>query len=68
VAFPLISSGIYRWPKPDAVARALTAVEEFSPTTVEVVRLVLFDEETPAHRRDRPGTPPLTRQPLTRRR
>jgi O-acetyl-ADP-ribose deacetylase (regulator of RNase III) len=46
VAFPLISSGIYRWPKPDAVARALTAVEESPPTMVEVVRLVLFDEET----------------------
>ncbi len=45
VAFPLISSGVYRWPKDDAVAQALTALHA-EPTTVEVVRLVLFDEET----------------------
>jgi O-acetyl-ADP-ribose deacetylase len=44
VAFPLISSGVYRWPKDDAVAQALTALRA-EPTTVEVVRLVLFDEE-----------------------
>jgi O-acetyl-ADP-ribose deacetylase (regulator of RNase III) len=45
VAFPLISSGIYRWPKDDAVAQALTALQE-AATAVELVRLVLFDEET----------------------
>lgn len=44
-AFPLISAGIYRWPKEDAVAQALTALRA-EPTTVEVVRLVLFDEPT----------------------
>jgi O-acetyl-ADP-ribose deacetylase (regulator of RNase III) len=45
VAFPLISSGVYRWPKDDAVAQALTALHA-EATTVEVVRLVLFDEQT----------------------
>ena len=45
VAYPLISSGVYRWPKDDAVAQALTALHA-APTTVELVRLVLFDEQT----------------------
>ncbi|WP_127503298.1 O-acetyl-ADP-ribose deacetylase [Actinoplanes solisilvae] len=45
VAYPLISSGIYRWPKDDAVAQAVTALQA-EPTTVELVRLVLFDEQT----------------------
>jgi len=45
VAFPLISSGVYRWPKDDAVVQALTALRS-EPTTVEAVRLVLFDEQT----------------------
>ena len=45
VAFPLISSGVYRWPAEDAVLQALTALRGES-TTVEVARLVLFDERT----------------------
>ncbi|WP_030440359.1 O-acetyl-ADP-ribose deacetylase [Actinoplanes subtropicus] len=45
IAFPLISSGIYRWPKEDAVRQALTALRGESGG-VEVARLVLFDEET----------------------
>jgi O-acetyl-ADP-ribose deacetylase (regulator of RNase III) len=45
VAFPLISSGIYRWPKQDAAAQALTALQT-APPTVELVRLVLFDDDT----------------------
>ncbi|MEV4534565.1 O-acetyl-ADP-ribose deacetylase [Asanoa sp. NPDC049518] len=45
VAFPLISSGIYRWPKQDAAAQAL-AVLRTPPPGIEVVRLVLFDDDT----------------------
>jgi len=45
VAYPLISSGVYRWPKNDAVAQALTTLRA-ETTTVEMVRLVLFDEQT----------------------
>jgi len=45
VAYPLISSGVYRWPKDDAVAQALAALHA-EPTAVELIRLVLFDEQT----------------------
>jgi O-acetyl-ADP-ribose deacetylase (regulator of RNase III) len=45
VAFPLISSGIYGWPKEDAVAQAFAALRA-APQTLDVVRLVLFDEDT----------------------
>ncbi|GAA2556498.1 O-acetyl-ADP-ribose deacetylase [Winogradskya consettensis] len=45
VAFPLISSGVYRWPKEDAVAQALTALRGH-PTEVEVARIVVFDQQT----------------------
>lgn len=45
VAFPLISSGVYRWPKEDAVIQALTALRTLPPT-IERVRLVLFDDDT----------------------
>ncbi|WP_433087552.1 macro domain-containing protein [Dactylosporangium sp. CA-052675] len=45
VAFPLISSGVYRWPKEDAVIQALTAWQT-PPPAIERVRLVLFDDET----------------------
>jgi O-acetyl-ADP-ribose deacetylase (regulator of RNase III) len=47
IAFPLISSGIYRWPKQDAVAQALMSLNE-AVTTVERARLVVFDEPTRA--------------------
>ena len=43
VAFPLISSGVYRWPKEDAVKQALTAMHT-APPGIELVRLVLFDD------------------------
>jgi O-acetyl-ADP-ribose deacetylase len=45
VSFPLISSGIFRWPKDDAVRQALVAFRA-GPSTVDTVRLVLFDAAT----------------------
>jgi O-acetyl-ADP-ribose deacetylase (regulator of RNase III) len=45
MAFPLISSGIYRWPKDDAVRQALQALRT-AETAVANVALVLFDEST----------------------
>ncbi len=45
VAFPLISSGVYRWPKEDAVRQALRTLRN-ADTTVEQVSLVLFDDRT----------------------
>jgi len=45
MAFPLISSGIYRWPKDDAVRQALQALRT-AETAVANVTLVLFDEST----------------------
>ena len=45
VAFPLVSAGIYGWPKDDAIA---AAIETFrgTVTAVEEARIVAFDEET----------------------
>ena len=45
VAFPLISSGIYRWPKDDAVRQALQALRS-AVTSVQAVTMVLFDDAT----------------------
>ena len=45
VAFPLVSAGIYGWPKDDAVAAALETLRA-SPTEVEEARMVAFDEVT----------------------
>jgi O-acetyl-ADP-ribose deacetylase (regulator of RNase III) len=45
VAFPLISAGVYRWPKQDAATQALTVLRE-PPPGIELVRLVLFDDAT----------------------
>ncbi|WP_433042133.1 O-acetyl-ADP-ribose deacetylase [Dactylosporangium sp. CS-033363] len=45
VAFPLISSGIYRWPKEDAARQAFTVFRTLPPG-IELVRLVVFDAET----------------------
>ncbi|MFD5628745.1 MULTISPECIES: O-acetyl-ADP-ribose deacetylase [unclassified Streptomyces] len=43
VAFPAISAGIFGWPMDDAARVAVETVEE-TPTAVEEVRFVLFDE------------------------
>ena len=45
VAFPLVSAGLYRWPKRDAVHQALDTLLS-TATAVEVVRLVLYDDAT----------------------
>ena len=45
LAFPLISSGVYRWPEDDAVRQALQAPRT-AETAVTEVTLVLFDEST----------------------
>ena len=45
VAFPLISAGIYGWPKDDAIAAAIETVAE-ADTAVEEVRLVAYDAAT----------------------
>ncbi|GHG98159.1 O-acetyl-ADP-ribose deacetylase [Streptomyces rubradiris] len=42
VAFPAISTGVYRWPMRDAARIAAEAVRA-TPTAVEEVRFVLFD-------------------------
>jgi O-acetyl-ADP-ribose deacetylase (regulator of RNase III) len=44
VAFPAISTGVYRWPMEDAARIALGTVRG-TPTAVEEVRFVLFDEQ-----------------------
>ncbi|MER6054576.1 MULTISPECIES: O-acetyl-ADP-ribose deacetylase [Streptomyces] len=43
VAFPAISTGVYRWPLEDA-ARIATETVRATPTSVEEVRFVLFDD------------------------
>ena len=47
VAFPLVSAGIYGWPKDDAIACALEVFRSAS-TSVEEARLVAFDAATRA--------------------
>src|SRR5690242_8898313 len=47
VAFPLVSAGIYGWPKDDAVACALEAFRAASDASaVEEARIVAFDAGT----------------------
>lgn len=45
LAYPLVSAGVYRWPKDDAV-RIAAATLRATPTRVERVTLVLFDAAT----------------------
>ncbi|KUL23741.1 O-acetyl-ADP-ribose deacetylase [Streptomyces regalis] len=44
VAFPAISTGVYRWPMQDAARIAVEAVHN-ARTAVEEVRFVLFDDQ-----------------------
>ncbi|AEY92683.1 MULTISPECIES: O-acetyl-ADP-ribose deacetylase [Streptomyces] len=43
VAFPAVSTGVYRWPMRDAARIAVETVRN-TPTAVEEARFVLFDE------------------------
>ncbi|WDV30763.1 O-acetyl-ADP-ribose deacetylase [Streptomyces sp. AD16] len=43
VAFPAISTGVYRWPLEDAARIAIETVRA-TPTSAEEVRFVLFDD------------------------
>ncbi len=45
VAFPLVSAGIYGWPKDDAVAAAVETLSS-TATQVEEARIVAFDGAT----------------------
>jgi O-acetyl-ADP-ribose deacetylase len=45
VAFPLVSAGVYGWPKDDAVAAALEALSS-ADTAVTEARIVAFDDTT----------------------
>src|SRR3954447_15202702 len=45
VAFPLVSAGIYGWPKADAIAAAVDTLRS-TPTRVEEARIVAFDIPT----------------------
>lgn len=45
VAFPLVSAGVYGWPKDDAVAAALEVFRS-AETQVEEARIVAFDRPT----------------------
>ncbi len=44
IAFPLISAGIYGWPREDAISAAIDTIAG-SPTHATDVRIVAFDEQ-----------------------
>lgn len=46
IAFPLISSGVYKYPKEEALEVAINAINDFISKNPIEVFLVLFDEET----------------------
>lgn len=45
VAFPLISAGVYGWPKADAITAAVDTITS-AATSVQTVLLVAFDQRT----------------------
>ncbi|WP_132991673.1 O-acetyl-ADP-ribose deacetylase [Gordonia zhaorongruii] len=51
VAFPLISAGVYGWPRGDAIAAAIDSVAA-SEAEVREVMLVAFDDRTADEMRD----------------
>ena len=55
IAFPLVSAGIYGWPKDDAIAAAVDTLLA-TPTEVEGARLVAFNRATYEEIRQRLST------------
>jgi O-acetyl-ADP-ribose deacetylase len=45
IAFPLVSAGIYGWPKDDAIRAAVETITQ-ADTNVEEARIVAFDDAT----------------------
>ena len=50
IAFPLVSAGIYGWPREDAIRAAVETIRS-TPTQVEEARLVAFGQDTFAEMR-----------------
>ena len=48
IAFPGISTGIYRFPKEEAAQIAMSTVRAFEPTHLEQVQFVCFDPQSAA--------------------
>lgn len=48
IAFPAVSAGVYGWPMDDAARIAIGAVRS-TPTRVEEITFVLFDDDALAH-------------------
>jgi O-acetyl-ADP-ribose deacetylase len=64
VAFPLISAGVYGWPRADAIAAAVETLTK-TPTRVAEIRLVAFSKEVLTDLRTQVGglQTPVCREP-----
>lgn len=48
MAFPLISAGVYGWPRADAISAAVDTIAD-TPTRVDEIRLVAFSDDAFEH-------------------